>query len=90
MPMYDWTCAEGHEFEHVVKISERNDSIECSQEGCEAPAVRTEISVRCPAALLDYGFGLNREALNKGTYDPLNPIKRGVRRHRGEKAGPFG
>ena len=82
--MYDWECPEGHEFESMVRIAVRQEPIPCQADGCGLIATRIEISHSCPGTMLDYGLGLNREALEKGTYDPLKPIQRGVRRHRGE------
>lgn len=90
MPMYDWECPKGHEFEENVPVAVRKDPIGCQSEGCREMATRVEISHSCPGTMLDYGLGLNREAVETGRYDPLKPIQRGVRRHRGESAGPFG
>lgn len=85
MPMYDWECPDGHRFEHVVSIADRNKLIPCQVEGCTHVAERIEISHSNPGTMLEYGFGLNREALQKGTYDPLNPINRGIRYRKSEK-----
>jgi len=82
--MYDWMCPKGHMFEENVPVDVRKDPIGCQSEGCRELADRIEISHSCTDAMLDYGLGLNREALEAGRYDPLNPIQRGVRRHRGE------
>jgi len=90
MPMYDWMCPNGHKFEAVVSIVDRKTPITCADGDCTAMANRIEISHSNPGTMLDYGLGLNREALEAGKYDPLRPIQRGVRRHRGEKAGPLG
>lgn len=90
MPMYDWECPEGHKFEANVMIADRNNTILCEDDVCTEFATRIEIGHSCTEAMLDYGLGLNREALETGRYDPEKPIQRGVRRHRGEDAGPFG
>ena len=90
MPMYDWECPEGHVFEENVLIAVRNEPVPCHVDDCTELADRIKISHTCPGTMLDYGLGLNREALETGRYDPLKPIQRGVRRYRGENAGPFG
>ena len=90
MPMYDWQCPDRHKFETVVSMAKRKGPLPCMFPECKQLAARIEISHTNPGTMLDYGLGLNREALEKGTYDPLKPIQRGVRRYRGEKAGPFG
>ena len=85
MPLYDWECLNGHRFEAVVRMDDRAGPIACTEGGCTQEAARVEISHSSPGTMLDYGLGLNREAVEKGTYDPLRPIQRGVRRHRGDK-----
>ena len=91
MPMYDFQCLDGHEFETVVRMANRADPIPCEHDGCELEASMLECSFkgRQCSTLLDYGFGLNREAVQKGTYDPLKPVQRGVKHRAGEKT-PFG
>jgi len=90
MPRWDWECPKGHVFEADVRIADREKPLPCTAEGCDEDAQRIAVGHSSPGTMLDYGLGLNREALEKGTYDPLKPIQRGVRRHRGEKAGYFG
>jgi hypothetical protein len=84
MPMYDWECPAGHRFESVVLMAYRDEPLACQADDCVEMATRIEISHSNPAAMIDYGFGLNREALEKGTYDPLKPVARGCRHRKGE------
>lgn len=76
MPLYDYECPAGHVFEHSELIANRNEQVKCKE--CTEMSTRIKHSHSNPSAMLDYGLGLNREAVMKGTYDPEKPINRGI------------
>lgn len=49
-----------------------------TEKPCMLPAKKV-ITHSHPETLLDYGLGANRDAARAGTYNPANPIRRGVR-----------
>jgi len=92
MPLYDFRCPHGHEFEKQVPIARMDDPVDCegvvqrfdvddgevitSTATCALKAQRVRISFAKHNLILDHGMANNRDAAREGRYDPLNPSRR--------------
>jgi hypothetical protein len=67
MPVYDFECKQGHRFEHTCRISELDEPVKCTTDGCSEIATNV-----CTFGGLDHGIGLFRDQAREGRFDESN------------------